>query len=305
MRIVHSRKDLASALDMCRSEAQAAFGASAVYIEKGIQNARHIELQVLADNHGNVIHLGERECSIQRRYQKLIEEAPSAALNDSLRKKMGAAAVAAARAVNYSGAGTVEFLLDTDGAFYFIEMNTRIQVEHPVTEWVTGVDLVKAQVRVAVGESIGLKQEDVRINGHAIECRINAEDTEQDFAPSPDTIHALNLPSGPGVRVDTHVFKGYTMPHYYDSLLAKLSVHDYSREDALARMRRTLNEFSAEGIKTTAPFLKRILKEKDFQTGHYDTGFVENMKQGEFHRWLHTIRRSLTESFHHPHYIQD
>ena len=303
MRIVHTRKDLPSALDMSRSEAKAAFGTSDVYIEKVIEKARHIEMQVLADNHGNVVHLGERECSIQRRYQKLVEESPSAALNDRLRKEMGAAAVAAAKAVNYSGAGTVEFLLDKAGKFYFIEMNTRIQVEHPVTEWVTGVDLVKAQIRVAAGESIGLKQEDVRISGHAIECRVNAEDPEQDFAPSPETIRELKLPAGPGVRVDTHVYEGYTMPHYYDSLLAKLIVHDNSREEAVARMRRALAEFSTDGIKTTAPFLERILKEKDFRTGHYDTGFVENMKHGELHKWLHSVMRGLSESFHHPEHV--
>jgi acetyl-CoA carboxylase, biotin carboxylase subunit len=305
MRIAYSRKDFASAFDLCRSEAQAAFGSGDVYIEKVIQNARHIEIQVLADNHGNVMHLGERECSIQRRYQKLVEEAPSAALNSQLRDEMGAAAVAAARAVNYSGVGTVEFLLDRDGNFYFIEMNTRIQVEHPVTEWVTGVDLVKAQIRVASGEPIGFKQEDVRMNGHAIECRINAEDPEADFAPSPETIHALRLPAGPGVRVDTHIYEGYTVPHYYDSLIAKLIVHDHSREEAVARMRRALAEFSADGIKTTVPFLQRILHAKDFRTGHYDTGFVENMKRSEMRKWLHSLMRNLSETLHHPHNVRD
>ncbi|MBT7067727.1 MAG: acetyl-CoA carboxylase biotin carboxylase subunit [Verrucomicrobia bacterium] len=305
MRIVHSSKELTSALDMCRSEAKAAFGSSDVYLEKVIQNARHIEMQVLADNHGNVIHLGERECSIQRRYQKMVEESPSTALNDRLREEIGATAIAAARAVNYSGVGTVEFLLDKAGKFYFIEMNTRIQVEHPVTEWVTGVDLVKAQVRVAAGEWLGLKQEDIRINGHAIECRINAEDPEQDFAPSPETIHALKLPAGPGVRVDTHVYEGYTVPHYYDSLLAKLIVHDHSREEAVARMRRALAEFSVDGIKTTAPFLNRILKEKDFRTGHYDTGFVDNMKHSELLKKVQAMMRSVSEALYNPHNVQD
>ncbi len=305
MRIVRSRKGFTSAFDLCRSEALAVFGCGDVYIEKVIQNARHIEIQVLGDNYGNILHLGERECSIQRRYQKLVEEAPSAALNARLRKEMGTAAIAAARAVNYSGAGTVEFLLDRDGNYYFIEMNTRIQVEHPVTEWVTGVDLVKAQIRVASGEPIGFKQEDVQINGHAIECRINAEDPETDFAPSPETIHALRLPAGPGVRVDTHIYEGYTVPHYYDSLLAKLIVHDHSREEAVARMRRALAEFSANGVKTTAPFLMRILKEKDFRTGHYDTGFVENMKRSELRKSLHSLMRSLKESFHHPNNVHD
>ena len=305
MRIVHSRKELASALDLCRSEAKAAFGSSDVYVEKVISNARHIEMQVLADNHGNVVHLGERECSIQRRYQKLVEEAPSAALNARLRKKMGAAAVAAAEAVNYSGAGTVEFLLDRDGKFYFIEMNTRIQVEHPVTECVTGVDLVKAQIRVAHGDPLGFRQEDVRLAGHAIECRINAEDPEEDFAPSPETIRDLFLPAGPGVRVDSHVYEGYTVPHYYDSLIAKLITYGNSREEAMARMRRALDEFKAEGIKTTVAFLQRILSQKDFVTGRYDTGLVEEMKHSEVHKWLHSLMRNISESFHHPHNIDE
>ena len=305
MRIVRSRKELASALHMCRSEALSAFGVSDVYMEKVIENARHIELQVLADNHGNVIHLGERECSIQRRYQKMIEESPSPALNDQLRNEMGVAAISAARAANYSGVGTVEFLLDKDGKFYFIEMNTRIQVEHPVTEWVTGVDLVKAQIRVAAGEPIGFKQEDVRIRGHAIECRINAEDPEDDFAPSSETIRGLNLPAGPGVRVDTHVYEGYTVPHYYDSLLAKLIVHDRSRDEAVARMRRALAEFSADGVKTTAPFLARILGEKDFRSGHYDTGFVDSMKQSDLRKWIYSRVRRISESLYHPRNVHD
>jgi len=300
MRIVHSRKEVGPALDLSRSEAKAAFGSSDVYIEKVISKARHIEIQVLADNHGNIVHLGERECSIQRRYQKLIEEAPSAALNARLRKKMGAAAVAAARAVNYSGVGTVEFLLDRDGEFFFIEMNTRIQVEHPVTELVTGVDLVKEQIRVAAGEPLGFKQEDVEIRGHAIECRINAEDPEQDFAPSPDKICGLRLPAGPGVRVDTHIYEGYTVPHYYDSLLAKLIVHGNSRAEAVARMQRAIEEFKADEVKTTVPFLRRILTEKDFKTGRYDTDFVEDMKFSETRRRLHSLMRSITKSFHHP-----
>lgn len=301
MRIVRSRKDFASAFDLCRNEAQAAFGAGDVYIEKVVPHARHIEMQVLADNHGEVVHLGERECSIQRRYQKLVEEAPSVALDSGLRDAMGAAAIAAARAVNYAGVGTVEFLLDRDDNFHFIEMNTRIQVEHPVTEWVTGVDLVKAQIRVAYGEPIGFKQENVQITGHAIECRINAEDPEADFAPSPETIHALRLPGGPGVRVDTHIYEGYTIPHYYDSLIAKLIVYDHSRREAVARMLRALGEFSADGVKTTVPFLARILSQKDFREGHYDTGFVENMKRSEVHKWLRSLMRNISDSFYHPH----
>lgn len=298
MRIVHSRKELDAALEVSQSEAQAAFGSSEVYIEKVISDARHIEIQVLADTHGNVIHLGERECSIQRRYQKLVEEAPSSALDGKLRQKMGEAAVAAARTVNYAGAGTVEFLLDRDGNFYFIEMNTRIQVEHPVTECVTGVDLVKAQIRVAAGEPLGMEQEDVRMQGHAIECRINAEDPDNDFAPSPETVSSLRLPGGPGVRVDTHVYDGYTVPHYYDSLLAKLIVHDHTREDAVARMQRALDEFSMDGVKTTIPYLARILRDKGFRTGHYDTGFVEHMKHHEFRKRMRALRHSLSEAIH-------
>jgi acetyl-CoA carboxylase, biotin carboxylase subunit len=305
MRIVQSGKNLLAALELCRSEAEAAFGCGDVYIEKALQHTRHIEIQVLADQHGNTVHLGERECSIQRRYQKMVEEAPSAALNTRLRREMGAAAISAARAVGYTGVGTVEFLLDPQGRFYFIEMNTRIQVEHPVTEWVTGVDLVKAQIRVASGEPIGFGQEDVRINGHAIECRINAEDPEADFAPSPETVHALRLPGGPGVRVDTHIYEGYTVPHYYDPLLAKLIVHDRSREEAIARMRRALHEFSADGVKTTAPFLARILKEHDFRTGHYDTGFVENMKRSETRKLLHAFMVGLHEVFRHPDHVEE
>ncbi len=305
MRIVHSRKELAPALDLSRSEAEAAFGSGDIYIEKVIPNARHIEIQVLADNHGNVVHLGERECSIQRRYQKMVEEAPSPALNPRLREQMGQAAIAAAKAVGYSGAGTVEFLLDRDEKFHFIEMNTRIQVEHPVSELVTGVDLVKAQICVAFGEPLGLEQADVKINGHAIECRINAEDPEQDFAPSPETISGLRLPGGPGVRVDTHIYEGYTVPHHYDSLLAKLIVHDKSRDAAVVRMRRALGEFKAESIKTTVPFLERILGEKDFRSGHYNTNFVENMKHSEIRKRLHSFMRSLSESFHHPYNVPD
>jgi acetyl-CoA carboxylase biotin carboxylase subunit len=300
MRIVHARKELTSALDLSRSEAKAAFGTSDIYIEKVIPHARHIEIQVLADNHGNVVHLGERECSIQRRYQKMVEEAPSPALNGRLREAMGEASVAAARAVGYSGAGTVEYLLDRDGNFYFIEMNTRIQVEHPVTEFVTGVDLVKAQIRVASGEPLGFGQDDIRFDGHAIECRINAEDPEHDFAPSPDTLHGLGLPGGPGVRLDTHVYEGYTVPHQYDSLLAKLIVHGNSREEAVARMQRALAEFGADGVKTTVPFLQRIICERDFRNGHYDTGFIENMKHGEIRKRLESVMHSISESFHHP-----
>ncbi len=305
MRIVHSRKELVPAIDFSRSEAEAAFGSGDIYVEKVIPNARHIEIQVLADNHGNVVHLGERECSVQRRYQKLVEESPSPALNQQLREDMGQAAIAAAKAVGYSGAGTVEFLLDRDGKFHFIEMNTRIQVEHPVTEWVTGVDLVKEQIRVAFGETLGFEQEDICINGHAIECRINAEDPEQDFAPSPETISGLILPGGPGVRLDTHIYDGYTVPHHYDSLLAKLIVYHKTRDGAVSRMQRALSEFSARTIKTTTPFLERILREKDFRTGRYDTNLVENMKRGDVRNKLHSIMRSISEALHHPYYIPD
>ncbi|MFS8513239.1 MAG: acetyl-CoA carboxylase biotin carboxylase subunit, partial [Planifilum fulgidum] len=264
MRVVHSEDELRRTIRMAQQEAEANFGNPGVYLEKYLSRPRHVEIQILADQHGNVIHLGERDCSIQRRYQKLIEEAPSPALTPELRERMGQAAVAAAKAVNYSGAGTVEFLLDRDGNFYFMEMNTRIQVEHPVTEWITGVDLVKEQIRVAAGEPLSIRQEDVKLDGWAIECRINAEDPDRNFMPSPGTIQFYLPPGGAGVRVDSAAYSGYRIPPYYDSMIAKLIVWGKDRDEAIRRMVRALSEFAIEGVKTTIPFHLKLLNHPKF-----------------------------------------
>jgi len=274
MRIVRSEDDLLHALEAAASEAAAAFKNGAVYIERYIERPRHIEIQIIADEYGNCIHLGERECSIQRRHQKLLEEAPSPVLTEDLRQKMGAAAVSACKQIGYSSAGTFEFLLDEDDQFYFMEMNTRIQVEHPVTEMVTLADIVRNQIRIAEGEELGFAQEDVQIVGHSIECRINAEDPNS-FAPSPGKITALNLPGGPGVRVDTAIYENYFVPPYYDSMIAKLIVHARTRELAIARMRRALEAMVVEGIKTTIPLQIKIMNDPDFQAGNFSTKFME------------------------------
>ncbi len=274
MRIAHNRAELINGYNTARAEAEAAFKNSGVYLEKYIANPRHIEIQVLADEHGNVVHLGERECSVQRRHQKLIEESPSPAVSYELRQEMGRVAVKACQEVGYSNAGTIEFLLDEDGSFYFMEMNTRIQVEHPVTEFVTIADLVAAQIRIAYGEPLGFQQEDVFFVGHAIECRINAEDPDT-FTPSPGRITTLNLPSGPGVRVDTAIYDGYFVPPHYDSLIAKLVVHHRDRPRAIARMRRALGAMVVEGIKTTIPMHLKILEEPDFVAGNISTRFMD------------------------------
>jgi acetyl-CoA carboxylase biotin carboxylase subunit len=275
MRLAWNAQDLKRAYDTAWNEAERAFGDPTLYLEKYLQRPRHIEFQVLADSHGRVIHLGERECSIQRRHQKIIEEAPSVALTPELRAEMGRAAVAAARAAKYENAGTVEFLLDQDGSFYFMEMNTRIQVEHPVTELVTGIDLVTEQLRIAAGEPISVpKRKQVRPNGHAIEFRINAEDPVT-FAPSPGRITHFSLPSGPGVRIDTHIYGGYTVPPHYDSLIAKLLVYGEDREEAIARGRRALSMLKIEGIKTSIDLHRRILDFDDFSAGRLDTHFME------------------------------
>jgi acetyl-CoA carboxylase biotin carboxylase subunit len=278
MRIVRAEEDLAKALQTAQGEAAAAFGNPAVYIERYVRNPRHVEFQILADAHGQVLHLGERDCSIQRRHQKLIEESPSPAMTPALREAMGKAAVASARAVGYVNAGTIEFLLDEDGRFYFMEMNTRIQVEHPVTEEVVGLDLVKLQVRIAAGEHLPFRQEEVVLRGHAIECRVNAEDPEE-FLPSPGKITTLRLPGGPGVRVDTHAYAGYTVPPYYDSLLAKLIVRGQDRAEALSRMRRALQEFIIQGVKTTIPFHLRVMDHPDFVKGAVSTNFLDRLTQ--------------------------
>jgi len=274
MRIASDAGQLGSAMSAARSEAQAAFGDGGVYIEKYLKPIRHIEIQVMADQYGNVIHLGERDCSVQRRHQKLIEESPSPALTPELRKQMGDAAVKAAKSIGYEGAGTVEFIW-CNNQFYFMEMNTRIQVEHPVTEMITGIDLIKEQIRVAAGEPLSLKQEDVIFRGHAIECRINAEDSDRNFLPSPGRIDAYIAPGGPGVRVDSHCYPGYTIPPYYDSLVSKLIVWGLDREEAIQRMQRALDEYAITGIKTTIPFHQVVLSHSVFQSGDVSTDFVE------------------------------
>lgn len=277
MRIVREESELANNLELAQTEALNAFKNGAVYIERYIERPRHIEIQVLADEHGNVIHLGERECTIQRRHQKLLEEAPSPAISKELREQMGAVAVKACQEIGYSSAGTFEFLLDEDDSFYFMEMNTRIQVEHPVTEMVTLADIVRNQIRVATGENVGYTQDEVQIVGHSIECRINAEDPVR-FTPSPGKITAFNIPGGPGVRVDTAVYPGYTVPPYYDSMIAKLIVHARTRELAIARMQRALDMMVIEGIKTTIPLHRAIMADENFQKGNFSTKFMEEFK---------------------------
>lgn len=276
MRIVRAKEDLAANLETAQSEALAAFKNGAVYIERYIERPRHIEIQVLADEHGNCIHLGERECSIQRRHQKLLEEAPSPVITADQREQMGRVAVEACRQIGYTNAGTFEFLLDEDGSFYFMEMNTRIQVEHPVTEMVTLADIVRNQIRIASGENLQYEQSDVRITGHSIECRINAEDPVK-FTPSPGLITAFNIPGGPGVRVDTAAYPGYTVPPYYDSMIAKLIVHARTRELAIARMQRALDMMVVEGIKTTIPLHKKIMANEKFRSGDFSTKFMEEI----------------------------
>jgi acetyl-CoA carboxylase biotin carboxylase subunit len=274
MRIVRSSTELANAYQTAKHEAGAAFNDPSVYIEKYLENPRHIEFQILGDTQGNVVHLGERECSIQRRHQKLIEEAPSPLLNQEVRNRVGSLVVKACQAIGYVSAGTIELLFDNDCNFYFMEMNTRIQVEHPVTEMVTGIDLVQAQIRIAAGEPLGFSQEDIRFNGHSIECRINAEHPEK-FTPSPGLISALNLPGGPGVRVDTAAYPGYTVPPNYDSMVGKLIVHSSNRQMAIARMKRALDVMIVEGIKTTIPLHRRIMDSQDFASGNLSTRFME------------------------------
>ena len=275
MRIARSEADLIQGYHAARTEAENAFGDGSLYMEKFIINPRHIEFQILADNHGNVIHLGERDCSVQRRNQKLIEESPSPALSAELREKMGSAAVTAAKAAGYTNAGTIEFLLTGESDFYFMEMNTRVQVEHPVTEELTGVDIVKEQIRIAAGETLAYTQDDIKLNGHVIECRINAENPETRFTPCPGEVKLLVPAGGIGVRVDTHVYSGYRIPPYYDSMIAKLIVKAQDREQAIIRCRRALDEFIIDGVKTTIPFSLKIVNDKDFAAGNYDTGFVE------------------------------
>jgi acetyl-CoA carboxylase biotin carboxylase subunit len=274
MRVVMEETEFANAFVMAQAEALAAFSNADVYIEKYILQPRHIEIQLMADEKGNCVYLGERECSIQRRHQKLIEEAPSVIVDEALRRQMGEMAVAIAKSVRYRNAGTIEFLMDEDNKFYFMEMNTRIQVEHPVTELVTGIDLVKEQIRVAAGETLSFSQKDVTVKGHSIECRINAEDPEK-FTPSPGTITTFNPPGGLGVRVETAAYTQYVIPPYYDSMIAKLIVHASTREEAIMRMQRSLDEFIIEGVKTTIPMHKKILDDPDFRRGNISTKFME------------------------------
>ena len=275
IRIVWNAEALAAAVRTCQSEAAAAFGSSEVYLEKYVEGARHVEVQVLADGRGDIVHLGERDCSIQRRHQKLLEESPCPVMTPAVRRELTGAALRLCRAAGYESAGTVEFLLDSDGRFYFLEVNTRIQVEHPVTEMITGIDLVREQIRIAGGEPLGLRQQDIPFRGHAIECRVTAEDPVS-FAPSPGRITAYAAPGGPGVRVDSHCFTGYTVPPYYDSLVAKLITHGADRAEALARMRRAVAEYVVEGIKTTLPLHARLLADPRFTAGDYSTTFLES-----------------------------
>lgn len=274
LKIVNSPDDLKQSMHIAQAESQAAFGNQDVYIEKFIEGPRHIEFQILGDRKNNVVYLPERDCSIQRRHQKLVEESPSPAVDSSLRKKMGKAAKRIAEEIGYVTVGTVEFLLDKNEDFYFIEMNTRIQVEHPVTETLVDIDLVKEQIRLAAGEKIGYSTSDFKMRGHVIECRINSEDPAHDFIPSPGRIDSLIMPGGPGVRIDTHLYAGYTIPSYYDSLVAKLIVTDSTRSSAIVRMHGALNDFNIRGIKTTIPFLQRVMKEETFVRGDYSTDFI-------------------------------
>ncbi len=278
MRIAYDDGSLRAGVQSARAEAQAAFGDPGLYLERLIQNGRHVEFQIMADNYGNVVHLGERDCSVQRRHQKLIEESPSPAIDEKTRQAMGESAVLGAAGVDYRGAGTVEFLLDQSGEFFFMEMNTRIQVEHPVTEMVTGRDLLKTQILVAGGEKLPYTQEEITLTGHAIECRINAENPAQEFMPSPGTVESFHLPGGPGIRVDTHVHEGFVVPPYYDSLLGKVIAHGRTRDEAIVRMKRALGEFIVEGVYTTIPFHLEVLDHPRFMSGDINVGFVDEMR---------------------------
>ncbi len=274
IRRVDKAEELEAQLIAAQQEAKSFFGDDSVYIEKFLVNPHHVEIQIIADKHGNYIYLGERDCSMQRRNQKVLEECPSPIVGDKLRAEMGKAAVAAAKQSGYYNAGTIEFLVDDDRNFYFMEMNTRIQVEHPITEEVTGFDLVKAQIKVAAGEELGVKQEDIRLNGHAIECRINAENPELDFRPSPGTIRSLYVPGGPGIRIDSAVYQGYTITPYYDSMIGKLIVHGANRDEAIMKMKWALAEFIVDGVDTNIDFQLELIKRPEFKNGEYDNGFL-------------------------------
>ena len=275
IRIAYNEKELVKFYDLVRQEAKISFNDDSIYIEKFIENPRHIEVQVMADEHGNVIHLGERDCSIQRKNQKAIEETPSTAIDEKLRNKMGEVAIKAAKTSGYTSCGTVEFLVDKDKNFYFMEMNTRIQVEHPITEMRTGIDIVKTQIRIAAGEELKLKQKNIEFRGHSIECRINAENPSKGFRPSPGTITGLNLPGGNGIRVDTAIYEGYTIPPTYDSMIAKIITHGENRNEAISKMRRALEETVIEGVDTNIDFLLTIMKNPNFIRGKFDTSFID------------------------------
>lgn len=275
IRIVEREQDLENAYNIVKQEAKVSFNDDEIYIEKFIKNPRHVEIQILADEHGNVVHLGERDCSIQRRHQKMIEETPSTAIDEKLRNKMGEAAVKAAKAAGYTSCGTVEFLVDSDRNFYFMEMNTRIQVEHPITEERTGIDIVKEQIKIAGGEHLKFKQKEIEFRGHSIECRINVENPSKGFMPCPGKITGLNLPGGNGIRIDTAIYEGYTIPPYYDSMIAKIIVYGTTRNEAIAKMKRALEELVIEGVETNRDFLFEIIKNPDFIRGNFDTSFIE------------------------------
>ncbi len=281
MRVANNADELAQNITLCRQEAEKFFGNPDVYMEKFLVNPRHIEVQVIADSFGNVIHLGERDCSIQRRHQKLVEEAPSPAVSADIRKKLGEAAVRAAKAANYEGVGTIEFLLDKDKNFYFMEMNTRLQVEHGITEMIANMDIVREQINIAAGNRLSVKQEDVKLYGHAIECRINAEDPDRNFLPAPGEINGYITPGGFGVRVDSHVYSGYKIPPYYDSLISKVMAWGPTREEARRRMYRALKEYVITGVKTTLPFYQELIEDEVFIGGNFDTGFMNTYKQNK------------------------
>lgn len=279
MRVAESEEEFLEKFETAQREAVNGFGDNTMYLERCVRNPRHVEIQILADQYGNTIYLGERDCSIQRRHQKMIEESPSCAIDDNLRKKMGEAAVKGAKAANYYSAGTIEFLLDQNNEFYFMEMNTRIQVEHPVTEMVTGIDLIKEQIKIAAGEVLSVKQKDVTIQGHAIECRINAEDPERNFMPCPGTVNYIHFPGGKGIRVDSALYAGCAIPPYYDSMVAKLIVHDETRELAIQKMRSALGELIVQGVKTNLDYQYEILNDEEYVQGHVDTGFIERFQE--------------------------
>ena len=275
IRVVNSQSELITNYNLVKQEAKISFNNDEIYMEKFIQNPRHVEIQILADEHGNVIHLGERDCSIQRKNQKILEETPSTAIDDKLRNKMGESAIKAAKASGYSSCGTIEFLVDKDKNFYFMEMNTRIQVEHPITEMRTGIDIVKQQIKIAAGEELKIKQKNVEFRGHSIECRINAENPNKKFMPCPGTITGLNLPGGNGVRVDTAIYEGYTIPPNYDSMIAKIITHGDTRNEAISKMKRALEETVIEGVETNIDFLFEIITNPNFIRGNFDTSFIE------------------------------